>query len=56
MPLSRATSLEGAVSEAVSVATWGDVVLFSPACASFDMFQNYHQRGLEFKRVVRELQ
>jgi UDP-N-acetylmuramoylalanine--D-glutamate ligase len=52
----RATSLEDAVSQAVSLASSGDVVLFSPACASFDMFQNYHQRGLEFKRVVQELQ
>jgi UDP-N-acetylmuramoylalanine--D-glutamate ligase len=52
----RATNLEDAVSQAVSLASSGDVVLFSPACASFDMFQNYHQRGLEFKRVVQELQ
>lgn len=52
----RATSLEDAVLQAVSLATSGDVVLFSPACASFDMFQNYHQRGLEFKRVVMGLQ
>ncbi len=51
-----AISLEDAVSQAVSLASSGDVVLFSPACASFDMFQNYHQRGLEFKRVVQELQ
>ena len=56
VPMLRATSLENAVLQAVSLASSGDVVLFSPACASFDMFQNYHQRGLEFKRVVRELQ
>ncbi len=56
VPMVRATSLEDAVSQAISLASSGDVVLFSPACASFDMFQNYHQRGLEFKRVVRELQ
>ncbi len=55
VPTSRAASLEAAVSQAVSLASSGDIVLFSPACASFDMFQNYHQRGLEFKRVVREL-
>ncbi len=52
----RAASLEDAVSQAAFLASSGDVVLFSPACASFDMFQNYHQRGLEFKRIVRELQ
>jgi UDP-N-acetylmuramoylalanine--D-glutamate ligase len=54
--MSCATSLEEAVAQARSHATHGDVVLFSPACASFDMFHNYHQRGLEFKRVVQELQ
>jgi len=56
VPMSCATSLEEAVSQACSLVTSGDVVLFSPACASFDMFQNYHQRGLEFKRIVQELQ
>jgi UDP-N-acetylmuramoylalanine--D-glutamate ligase len=55
VPLSCAASLEEAVSQACSLATVGDVVLFSPACASFDMFQNYHHRGLEFKRIVQEL-
>jgi UDP-N-acetylmuramoylalanine--D-glutamate ligase len=52
----RAAGLEDAVVQASSLASSGDVVLFSPACASFDMFQNYHQRGLEFKRIVGELQ
>ena len=51
-----ATSLEHAVSQAITLASKGDVVLFSPACSSFDMFLNYHQRGLEFKRIVQELQ
>jgi UDP-N-acetylmuramoylalanine--D-glutamate ligase len=56
VPMSGVTSLEEAVAQARSLAISGDVVLFSPACASFDMFQNYHHRGLEFKRVVQELQ
>jgi UDP-N-acetylmuramoylalanine--D-glutamate ligase len=55
-PVALATSLTDAVSQAVAFASRGDVVLFSPACASFDMFRNYHHRGLEFKRVVGELQ
>lgn len=54
-PTTLAVNLEDAVSQAVAFATEGDVVLFSPACASFDMFQNYHHRGLEFKRIVGEL-
>jgi UDP-N-acetylmuramoylalanine--D-glutamate ligase len=54
--MTAASSLDDAVAQARSLATNGDVVLFSPACASFDMFQNYHHRGLEFKRVVQELQ
>ena len=55
VPMTRATSLDDAVSQAVALASSGDVVLFSPACSSFDMFRNYHHRGLEFKRLVQEL-
>jgi UDP-N-acetylmuramoylalanine--D-glutamate ligase len=54
-PIFLAVNLAEAVSQAVAVASRGDVVLFSPACASFDMFRNYHHRGLEFKRLVGEL-
>jgi UDP-N-acetylmuramoylalanine--D-glutamate ligase len=54
-PVTLAASLAEAVSQAVAFASRGDVVLFSPACASFDMFRNYHHRGLEFKRIVGEL-
>ncbi len=55
VPMSGAGNLEDAVAHACSLATSGDVVLFSPACSSFDMFENYHQRGLAFKRLVQEL-
>ena len=49
-----AASLEQAVAEAAARARAGDAVLFSPACASFDMFDDYAHRGREFKRLVRE--
>ncbi|MCL5266843.1 MAG: UDP-N-acetylmuramoyl-L-alanine--D-glutamate ligase [Bacteroidetes bacterium] len=50
-----ATSMEDAVLKARREAMRGDVVLLSPACASFDMFQDYEHRGREFKRLVGEL-
>ncbi|MGC8596173.1 MAG: UDP-N-acetylmuramoyl-L-alanine--D-glutamate ligase [Candidatus Kryptoniota bacterium] len=50
-----ASTMEDAVKKAREVALPGDVVLLSPACASFDMFQDYEHRGREFKRAVMEL-
>jgi len=50
-----AGSLEEAVRLACKNAVAGDTVLFSPACASFDMFRNYEERGDVFMRCVREL-
>ncbi len=50
-----AGSLEEAVSLAEGLAQSGDVVLLSPACASFDMFHNFENRGERFKQLVREL-
>lgn len=45
-------SLEEAVNLAEEVSTKGDIVLFSPASASFDMFKNFDARGKEFKRLA----
>lgn len=49
------SSAEEAVHAAWHFADKGDVVLLSPACASFDLFKNYEDRGLQFKKAVREL-
>jgi UDP-N-acetylmuramoylalanine--D-glutamate ligase len=51
----REKSLEEAVKKAFSLSQIGDVVLFSPMCSSFDMFENYKVRGNEFKRFVENL-
>jgi len=50
-----AGSMEEAASRAFSLAGKNDVVLLSPACASFDMFSNYEERGIVFKRVCLNL-
>jgi UDP-N-acetylmuramoylalanine--D-glutamate ligase len=51
----HAETLENALRKANAVAQQGDVVLLAPACASFDQFKNYEQRGQAFKQIVRSL-
>lgn len=51
----KSQTLEEAVYKAKEVASRGDVVLFSPAYASFDMFKNYEDRGEKFKSVVNSI-
>jgi len=51
----HAETLENALRKANAVAQAGDVVLLAPACASFDQFKNYEQRGQVFKEIVRGL-
>jgi UDP-N-acetylmuramoylalanine--D-glutamate ligase len=49
------SSAREAVKSSFHLATKGDVVLLSPACASFDLFKNYEDRGNQFKDAVRDL-
>ena len=52
-PISKAETMADAVRQARAVAPKGSIVLLSPACASFDMFNDYKQRGEAFVREVR---
>jgi UDP-N-acetylmuramoylalanine--D-glutamate ligase len=54
--IERAGALDHAVEIASQAARAGDIVLLSPACASFDQFQNYEHRGRVFKALVHELE
>lgn len=51
----EASSMQEAVQAAYHLAEKGDAVLLSPACASFDLFENYEDRGNQFKEYVRQL-
>jgi len=55
IPLTYCDSMQAAIDRATAVATPGDVVLLSPACASFDMFDNFEHRGDVFKKLVERL-
>lgn len=55
VPVTDTHSLEDAVKACYQYAQKGDVVLLSPACASFDLFSNFEDRGEQFKKAVKEL-
>jgi len=50
--LHRCADLEDAVRRAAAAARPGEVVLLSPACASFDSFENFERRGERFREIV----
>ena len=54
-PVYKCTTLEQAVQRAQNIAKEGEIVLFSPASASFDMFKNFAERGKKFKEIVNNL-
>jgi UDP-N-acetylmuramoylalanine--D-glutamate ligase len=54
VPLSRSGTVARAVAEAAERARPGEAVLLSPACASFDQFRDFNERGDVFQRLVRE--
>ncbi|MEE1012726.1 MAG: UDP-N-acetylmuramoyl-L-alanine--D-glutamate ligase [Clostridia bacterium] len=53
LPIYRCAAFEEAVNTARSVAEEGDIVILSPACASFDLFKNFEVRGNTFKDIVK---
>lgn len=55
MPVSRSEMLCDAVSQAIAAARPGDVVMLSPACASFDQFRDFEARGDAFRQIVEAL-
>jgi UDP-N-acetylmuramoylalanine--D-glutamate ligase len=56
LPVVRAATMDEAVQRARSLARPGDAVLLSPACASFDMFKSYADRGDQFAKAVSSLE
>jgi UDP-N-acetylmuramoylalanine--D-glutamate ligase len=55
VPFARAGTLENALEQAVAAAALGDVILLSPACASYDQFVDFEARGDAFRSLVEEL-
>ena len=55
MPVTRSEMMCEAIRQAIEVAAPGDIVMLSPACASFDQFRDYEARGDSFRQLVEAL-
>jgi UDP-N-acetylmuramoylalanine--D-glutamate ligase len=55
IPIIVVDNAENAIKQSLILANSGDVVLLSPACASFDLFKNYEDRGTQFRNAVLSL-
>jgi UDP-N-acetylmuramoylalanine--D-glutamate ligase len=55
VPFERAETMDRAVARARELARSGDTVLLSPACASFDQYKNFEERGRHFASLVRQV-
>ena len=53
--IEEAVSAEEAVNKATAMASEGFTVLLSPACASFDLFHDYEDRGIKFKEAIKKI-
>lgn len=53
--VTKVQNLDEAVKKAYDIAIQGDTVLLSPACASWDMYENFEMRGKHFKEIVANL-
>jgi UDP-N-acetylmuramoylalanine--D-glutamate ligase len=53
--IQQVADMQEAVKQSYNLAASGDAVLLSPACASFDLYENFEHRGSEFKKMVRAL-
>jgi UDP-N-acetylmuramoylalanine--D-glutamate ligase len=55
VPMVRVATMEEAVQAAYYLGDHGDAVLLSPACPSFDLYENYEERGMAFRKAVKNL-
>jgi UDP-N-acetylmuramoylalanine--D-glutamate ligase len=53
VPILPCTNLPTAFDTALQIGSAGDVILLSPACASFDQFKDFEDRGNQFKKLVK---